>query len=161
MFRARRTPVWDAARAHIRDPRALAEHTAAKARITAGPHEEMAVARMVVHHTAAVVRHRHTTAADHRLMVVAHTGVRRPLTVAGRQVMAVGLTAGLHPPTAVEERHRMAEAEQLHLTAVVAVAARADPAVAEDTRPLEAEVIAVAAEAEATLAADVTEPSHA
>jgi hypothetical protein len=133
---------------------------AAEARITADPHQEIAVAPMVAHHTVAVVRHRRTTVADHRLMVVADTDVRRPLTVAGRQVMAVDLTAGLHPPTAAEERHRMAEAEQLHLTAV---AARADPAVAVDTRPLEAEVIVVAAEAEAaatTVAARITEQSH-
>jgi len=113
---------------------------------------------MVVHHTAAVVRHRHTTVADHRLMVVADTGVPRPPTVAGRQVMA-DPPAGPHLPTAVKERHRLAEAGQLHLTAVAVVAAWADPAVAVDTRPLEAEAIVVAAEAEATLAVDVTEPS--
>jgi hypothetical protein len=110
---------------------------------------------MVVHPTAAVVRHRRTTVADHRLMVVADMDVRRPLTVARRQAMAADLTAGLHPPTAEEERHRMAEAEQLRRTAE-AVAARADPAVAEGTRPLEAGAIVVAEEAEATLAADVT-----
>lgn len=133
---------------------------AAEARITADPHQEIAVAPMVAHHTVAVVRHRRTTVADHRLMVVADTDVRRPLTVAGRQVMAVDLTAGLHPPTGAEERHRMAEAEQLRLTAA-AVAARADPAVAVDTRPLEAEVIVVAAEAAATtVAARITEQSH-
>ena len=98
----------------------------------------MAVARMVAHHT-----------------VAAHTDVRRRLTVAGRQVMADPMAVGPHPPTAAEERHRMAEAGQLRLTAV-GVAARADPAVAEDTPLLEAGAIVVAAEAEATLAVDVT-----
>jgi len=89
--------------------------------------------------------------------VAAHTDVRRRLTVAGRQVMADPMAVGPHPPTAAEERHRLAEAGRLRLTAVVAVAARVDPAVAEDTRPLEAEeAIVVAAEAGATLAVDVT-----
>ena len=92
---------------------------------------------------------RHRRMVGRQLTVVADTDVRRRHTAAGLQV------------TAAEERHHMAEAGQLHLTAV-AVAARAGPAVAVDTRPLEAEVIVVVvvAEAEATLAVDITEPSH-
>jgi hypothetical protein len=157
---------WAEARVHTRVPLVLPAPITAEARIAA---DLLAIdrAHTVVRHTApdlTVVPRRHTMAADHRLTVVAHMDARRPLMAAGLPVMGVDPTVGLHPRTAVDECHHLAEAGQLHLMEA-AVVTRAD-SVAADMRPLEVAVtVAVAreaeatvvAEAEATVAADIAE----
>jgi hypothetical protein len=151
MYPVRRTPTWDAAQAHIRRPLVLPGPITEAAPIAADPRQDTAELT-VVRHTAAdlmVVRHPRMVG---RLLLVAHTGVRRRLTEAGLLVTAAVPMDGLHPPTAAEERHRTAEAEQLHPTE--AAVARVDTAVAVDTRPLaEADI----AEEGATVVAAVAE----
>jgi hypothetical protein len=157
MFRVLRTQAWDEARVHTRAPLVLPARITAEARIAA---DLLAIdrAHTVVRHTApdlTVVPPRHTTAADHRLTVVAHMDARRPLMAAGLPVMAVDPTVVPLLPMAAEDRHRMAEAGQLHLMGA-AVVTRAD-SVAADMRPLEVAVtVAAAREAEATAVVEAT-----
>ncbi len=105
-------PVWDAVAVHIRDPWAEAGPTVAEVRIT----RAHMVARLMA---ADLMVARRLPTAERRLMVVAQTDVQRPLTAAGLRVMAVDPMVGLHPLTAVEERHHTVEAEQLHLMEAV------------------------------------------